>query len=424
MSKTYRPRIIDDLIVKKLEAQGAVLVEGPKACGKTTTAMQIAKSLLRMDNPEQLQQNLSMAQLNPSRLLSGDTPRLIDEWQLAPKLWDAMRYEIDRRSEPGQFILTGSSVPPDASEILHSGTGRFAWLLMRTMSLFESGESTGDVCLKELFDGNTLIDGESRLSIDDLAFLACRGGWPQAVGKSREASLSQAFDYIDGVIRSDVNRANGMRKDPERVRKLLRSLARNQGGQVADAVISSDIGFNGKPADVDTVKRYCNALSMIFVTEDMSAWNPNLRSKAAIRTTDTRYFVDPSIATASLGLGPEDLLNDLNTFGFIVESLAVRDLRVYAQSLDGTVYHYRDNTGLECDAVIHRRNGSYGLIEIKLGGAKLIEEGALNLLKLKRKIDTTKMKDPSFLMVLTGTGQYPYKREDGVLVIPIGCLKN
>jgi len=424
MDKRYRLRIVDELLAGKLEAQGAVLIEGPKACGKTTTAMQIAKSILRMDNPEQMQQNLRMAQLNPSRLLAGNTPRLIDEWQLAPKLWDAIRYEIDNRGESGQFILTGSAVPPDTKEIFHSGTGRFARLLMRPMSLYESGESTGDVCLKTLFAGNVQLDGESQLSIDDLAFLACRGGWPQAVGKSREASLSQAFDYVDGVIRSDINRADGIQKDTERVRKILRSLARNQGGQVANAVIASDIALNGKPADGDTVKKYCDALAMIFVTEDMSAWNPNLRSKAAIRTKDTRYFVDPSIAAASLGLGPEDLLNDLNTFGFIFESLAIRDLRVYAQSLDGTVYHYRDNTGLECDAVIHRRNGSYGLIEIKLGGEKFVEEGALNLLRLKRKIDTTKMKEPAFLMVLTGTGQYPYKREDGVLVIPIGCLKN
>lgn len=421
----YKPRIVDEILVKKLEAKGAVLIEGPKWCGKTTTALQQAKSVLRMDNPLEKEQNLTLSKLNPQRLLNGDNPRLIDEWQIAPTLWDTVRYEVDQRGKMGQFILTGSAVPPDTKEITHSGTGRFTWLTMRPMSLYESGDSTGQVSLKSLFEGNLNVDGENLLDIDKLSFLICRGGWPQAVGLKTEVALQQAFDYYDAVVKSDINRADGVNKNPERVKRIMKSYARNQGSQIASTVIAQDIAVNeAETVNEDTVHSYIEALKKIFVVEDMPAWNPNLRSKSAIRTSDTRYYVDPSIATASLGAGPEDLINDLRTFGLFFETLCVRDLRVFAESLDGSVYHYRDNANLECDTVVHLRNGSYGLIEIKLGGNDLIDEGARNLLKLKNKLDTSKMKEPSFLMVLIGVGKYAYRREDGVLVVPIGCLKN
>lgn len=423
--KEYNYRIVDSLLQDKLEAKGAVLIEGPKWCGKTTTATQKAASILHMDNPTEKDQNLTLAKLNPLRLLKGAVPRLIDEWQIAPTLWDSIRYEVDQREEMGQFILTGSAVPADTKEINHSGTGRFSWLMMRPMSLYESKESTGEISLKELFDENTNIDGENPNDIEKLAFLICRGGWPGAIDLKEKPALQQAFDYLDGVVKSDINRADGIEKNEERVRRIMRSFARNQGSQTPTTAIANDILANDSSSvNEDTVQTYIKALKKIFVIEDMPAWNPNLRSKSAIRTSDTRYYVDPSIATASLGLGPEDLLNDLNTFGLLFETMCVRDLRIFAESINGSVYHYRDNTGLECDAVVHLRNGKYGLIEIKLGGDSLIEEGAKSLKKLKDCIDTTKMNKPSFLMVLTGIGKYAYKREDGVLVIPIGVLKN
>lgn len=421
----YRARIVDSVLRDRLDAKGAILIEGPKWCGKTTTAEQQAASVLRMDNPESKEQNQSMARLSPFRLLSGDVPRLIDEWQLAPSLWDAVRYEVDRRGKMGQFILTGSAVPFDTDVITHSGTGRFSWLMMRPMSLYESGESSGEVSLRALFAGNKDVDGENSLDLDSLAFAVCRGGWPQSIDLKRKPALQQAFDYYDAVVRSDINRADGISKNPERVKRIMRSLARNQGSQVAATVIADDIRVNETASvNEDTVHAYIGALKKIFVVEDMPAWNPNLRSKSAVRTSDTRYFVDPSIAVATLGIGPDDLIGDLKTFGLFFEAMCVRDLRVFADSLGGTVYHYRDASGLECDAVVHLRNGRYGLIEIKLGGSDLVENGARTLLKLKNNIDTERMCAPSFLMVVTGTGQYAYRREDGVLVVPIGVLKD
>lgn len=423
--KNYRKRIADNILARKLEGKGAVLIEGPKWCGKTTTAEQVAASVLYMDDPEKKEQNITMSELNPKRLLKGETPRLIDEWQLAPKLWDAIRFEVDHRGELGQFVLTGSAVPANTKEITHSGTGRFTWLTMRPMSLFESGESSGEVSLKTLFEQPNEIDGESKLDIDRLAFLVCRGGWPQAVDMRDEIALDQAFDYYDAVVNSDINRADNVQKNPERVKRLMRSYARNQGSQVPNTVIAQDIAANDESSmDADTVASYLNALRKIFVVEDMPAWNPNLRSKTAIRSSDTRYYIDPSIAAAALGIGPQDLISDLKTFGFLFETLCVRDLRVFADALNGEVYHYRDKDGLECDAVVHLRNGTYGLVEIKLGGDKLIEEGSTNLKALSDRIDTDKMKKPSFLMVLTGTGDYAYRRPDGVYVVPIGCLKD
>lgn len=420
----YKPRIVDEMLKDKLEAKGAILIEGPKWCGKTTTALQVAGSVLRMDEPSKRDANIQMSEIDPVRLLIGETPRLIDEWQIAPKLWDATRYEVDTRGEEGQFILTGSAVPVESEEITHSGTGRFTWLMMRPMSLYESGESSGEVSLKELFDKPDKIVGTNNHKIDDLAFLICRGGWPPAIGMKEKAALSQAEDYYDAVVKSEINRADGVNKNPERVKKLMRSFARNQGAQIANTTLKYDIKANDiESLNEDTIAAYINALKKIFVVEDMPAWNPNLRSKTAIRSSDTRYFVDSSIASAALGIGPSDLINDLNTMGLLFETLCVRDLRVYAEFLGGEVLHYRDKSGLECDTVIHLRNGNYGLTEIKLGGQKLIEEGVENLKSLEEKIDTEKMQSPSFMMIIAGVGDFAYKREDGIYIVPIGCLK-
>ena len=423
--KEYRARIVDDMLKDKLESKGAVVIEGPKWCGKTTTAMQVAGSILRMDEPSKRETNIQMSEIDPGRLLKGKAPRLIDEWQIAPKLWDAARYEVDTRGEEGQFILTGSAVPIESREITHSGTGRFTWLMMRPMSLFESGDSTGEVSLNQLFENPNVIDGMNNLSIENLAFLICRGGWPYAVGMKEKPSLLQAEDYYEAVIKSDINRADGVSKNPERVKRLMRSFARNQGTQISNTMLRDDIISNDTESlNEDTIASYINALKNIFVVEDMPAWNPNLRSKTSIRTSDTRYYVDPSIAVAALGIGPKDLINDLNTMGLLFETLCVRDLRVYAESIGGTVLHYRDKSGLECDTVIHLKNGRYGLAEIKLGGQKFIEDAAENLKSLSNKIDTSKMPAPSFLMIVIGIGEFAYKREDGVFIVPIGCLRN
>ena len=436
--KEYKKRIADQMLTDKLESSGAVLVEGPKYCGKTTLAKQQAGSILSMADPDTLSQNLALARTNISRLLVGATPRLIDEWQIAPQFWDAVRNEVDKREDDGQFILTGSAVPPkpkkdadgnliEEEQIHHSGTGRISRLKLRTMTLWESEDSTGMVSHRKLFEYADSIDGESHIDLERLAYLTCRGGWPRAVmKKSEKAALAQAFNYFDAVVGNDIKRVDDVDRDEELAKRIMRSYARNQASQATAGTILADIKANGdEQMSENTVYNYVKALKEIFVIEDSVAWNPNLRSKTAIRTSDTRYFIDPSIATAALGMGPKDLINDMETFGLIFETLAVRDLRVYAESLDGKVYHYRDKNNLECDAVVHLRNGSYGLIEIKIGGTDLINGGATSLKLLSDKIDTTKMKKPSFLMVLTGIGDYAYKRpEDGVLVVPIGCLKN
>ena len=433
----YKNRVADRLLAEKLEAFGAVLIEGPKYCGKTTLASQQAGSIISMADTDTLGQNLALARTNISRLLAGETPRLIDEWQIAPQFWDAVRNEVDKRNEDGQFMLTGSAVPPkpkkdengniiEEENIHHTGTGRISRLRLRTMSLWESEDSTGDVSLEELFINPDTVDGVSDIDLDRLAYLTCRGGWPKAVlKKSEKAALAQAFDYYDSVVSNDIKRVDDIDRDEELTKRIMRSYARNQGTQATVGTILADIKSNGDERMSDsTVYSYIKALKEIFVIEDSIAWNPNLRSKTAIRTSDTRYFIDPSIATAALGMGPKDLINDMATFGFIFETLAIRDLRVYADALDGKVYHYRDKNNLECDAVIHLRNGSYGLVEVKIGGAELIKEGAESLKTLSSKIDSTRMKTPSFMMVLTGIGKFAYKRpEDGVLVVPIGCLK-
>lgn len=420
----YRTRLVDSMLDRKLQGKGSVLVEGPKWCGKTTTAEQKAASILKLGDVGVYRQSRQLAEMNPALLLEGATPRLIDEWQTIPELWDSVRSEVDERNAFGQFILTGSAVPVPTEQLLHTGTGRITRLMMRTMTLFESGESNGTISLKDLFDAPEQIFAECAIDIEQLAFLVCRGGWPQATFLKGDLALDQAFDYFDAIVVSDISRVDGVKRSTERTRTLMRSYARHQGAAVNYSVIAADMQANdGNAPDTDTVASYIAALKKIFVIEDMPAWNPNLRSKTAIRTSDTRYFVDPSIGVAALGIGPKDFLNDLNTFGLFFETLAVRDLRVFAEAMDGSLYHYRDANGLECDAVLHRRNGSYGLIEIKLGGDSAIEEGAKNLHSLERIIDTTRMQAPSFKMVLVGVGKYAYRRPDGVYVVPIGCLK-
>lgn len=423
--KEYKKRIADKLLKYRLEEVGAVLIEGPKWCGKTTTAEKQAKSILYMADPDNQNSYINMADLKIKLLLKGDNPRLIDEWQIIPQIWDAIRFEVDHRGEEGQFILTGSAVPASTEKIHHTGTGRFAWITMRPMSLWESGESTGEVSLCKLFKEVSDIEGVNQLKLEDIAYLVCRGGWPSATTKSQRAALRQAYDYYDAVVKSDISRVDEISRSSERTKLLLRSYARAQGAQVSIAAFRKDMLNNDDETLAEgTVQSYIGVLKKIFVIEDMPSWNPNLRSKTAIRSAETRYFVDPSIAVAALGIGPDDLINDLETFGLLFETMCVRDLRVYADAIDGTVYHYRDKNGLECDAVLHLRNGSYGLIEIKLGGGMAIEKGVETLKALADKIDTTKMKAPSFMMVLTAVGEYAYRRKDGVYVVPIGCLKD
>jgi len=421
--KKYLPRIADKLLQDRLEAKGAVLIEGPKWCEKTTTAKNVAKSVLAMDEPDLTKEYQSIAELSPSLLLKGDVPRLIDEWQISPNLWNAVRYEVDKRDEFGQFILTGSAVPAEMDESMHTGTGRISRLYMRPMSLYESGDSSGEVSLESMFKGEE-IKAICNTSLEKIAFLICRGGWPKAVGLKEKPALFQAIDYFEALVSIDISRVDSVKRDKEKAKRLLRSYARNIATQAPLETIRQDMLANHSDTfDSGTLYSYIDALKKIFVIEDCPAWNPNLRSKTSIRTTDTRYFADPSIATAALGIAPQDFMYDLNTMGLIFENLCVRDLRIYADYLDGSIYHFRDKSGLECDAVLHRRNGSYGLIEIKLGGDSAIEEGVKNLQSLALKIDTDNMSEPSFMLVLCAKLPYAYRRKDGIYVAPITCLK-
>ena len=389
MAKKYKQRVSDEILKRKVMGKGAVLIEGPKWCGKTTTAKQLAKSILDLGDSAILKESSLLMDISPKTLLEGKTPRLIDEWQAIPPLWDSIRSEVDRRGEPSQFILTGSSVLPEADETIHSGTGRYAYIKMRPMSLYESGDSNGTVSLKDLFEGKSFGVQQNTLTIDDIAFLTCRGGWPWATLIPKEVALDQAFDYVDSVVNKDIQRVDNVKRSSERAKLLLRSYARNISQPASYSTIRKDMLANDSNSlDEDTVADYIKALKKLFVIEDLEAWNPNIRSKAAIRTGDTRHFVDPSIGTAALGIGPKDLVNDIKSFGFFFEDMAVRDLRVYAEVLDGKLCHYRDSNGLECDTVLHRRNGSYALMEVKLGGQDLIEEGAKNMIKLANSIDT------------------------------------
>ena len=419
--RSYLLRLCDQELQMALQSSGAVLIEGAKWCGKTRTASNAAKSILYMQDPDNTSSYQAMADTKPSLLLKGETPRLIDEWQMAPVLWDAVRFEVDKRGDTGQFILTGSAVPVD-NVTAHTGTGRFSRMLMRPMSLFESHESNGTVSLGDLFGGNLTIEAMSELSIEKIAFALCRGGWPASIRKNEASALRMSRDYVEAVINHDVSRVDEVEKNPERVRLLLRSLARNVATMASIQTIKNDIEATDISISDKTISSYLNALRRIFVVEDLPAWLPSMRSKTAIRTSPKRHFVDPSIATAVLRTNPEGLLNDFKTLGFLFEALCTRDIRIYAQMIDGDVFHYRDKTGLESDLIVRLRDGRWAAIEVKLGN-KQIEEAAQNLLVLKAKIDEDKMGQVSFLMVLTG-GQYAYRRNDCVLVVPIGCLRN
>ncbi|MBO4372192.1 MAG: ATP-binding protein [Bacteroidales bacterium] len=424
----YYKRICDDTLARKLRSSGAVLIEGPKWCGKTSTGAQIAQSVLYLQDPDKRKTYEQMADTKPSLLLQGKTPHLLDEWQTLPVLWDAVRFAVDQRGEMGQFILTGSATPLDdntqATEIQHSGTGRIARMRMRPMSLWESHDSSGTVSLKELFDGkeNDELYAESQLTIEDLAFKLCRGGWPGALHLSKRDATDVAYNYIDEVINLDVHRVDNTEKNPERVRQLLRSYARNISTMASATTIMQDVRANDISITDKTLNNYLNALRRLFVIEDVKAWLPSLRSKTAIRTSDKRHFTDPSIAAAVLGLNPKSIIEDFNLFGFLFEDLCVRDLRAYTQELQGDIFHYRDQSGMEADIVIRLHDGRWALVEVKTGSRE-IEDASKNLLKLSETIDTDKIGKPSFLMVLTG-GQFAYQRKDGVLIVPIGCLKD
>jgi len=421
----YMSRVCDKELQEVLSSAGAVLIEGAKWCGKTSTAENIANSVLLMQDPDKTKQYQQIADTMPSLLLKGATPRLLDprlldEWQVSPVLWDAVRFEVDNRQETGQFILTGSSVPAD-NVTEHTGTGRIARILMRTMSLYESKESNGTVSLMDLFNNTQEIESISDLSIEQIAFCICRGGFPAAIGKSKRTALRMPVDYIEAVINNDVSRVDGVEKNPNKVRLLLRSLARNITTMASFQTILDDVEATEETISDKTLSNYYNALRRIFVVEPLPAWSPKLRSKTAIRTSPKHHFVDPAIATSVRRINPDALMQDFEYFGLLFEALCTRDIRIYAQHNDGDVFHYKDKSGMEADLIVQLRNGNWGAIEVKLG-SKQIEEAAGNLLKLRNKINTDKMLEPSFLMVLTG-GQYAFKRLDGVYVVPIGCLK-
>ncbi len=413
----YRPRTVDSAVAKSLNTVGAVHIQGIRGCGKTTTGRQFSRSQILISdhrNPG----ILNMARDNPAMILEGETPRLIDEWQLAPTIWDAVRNEVDARAETGQFILTGSAVPND-DRILHSGTGRMARVMMRTMSLYESGESDGTVSLSGLFDGGTAGLGQSPLDLNDVVRLMARGGWPFTVN-SNQTDGAYAAEYVKGVAESDVSRVDGVRRSPDTVMTLLRSLARNTGTMASISTLVDDIANYGGDVSDKTVISYINALARIFVVENLDSWNPHLRSKASIRSSPKRMLADPSIAIAAMNLDAEGLLDDYMYLGLLFESLCVRDLRCYAQAIGGTVRHYRDSHNLEVDCVVQLGDGRWGAVEVKLGDSG-VEKGAANLKKLGRRIDDSRMRPPSFLMVLTATGM-SYTRSDGIVVTPIGCL--
>lgn len=422
MSDQYIRRLSDAKLELLLRAKGAVLIEGPKWCGKTRSAEELAASVLYMQDPDTTKASILTAQNKPSLLLEGDTPRLLDEWQVAPELWNAVRFAVDKRRAKGQFILTGS-VTPEKTAGMHTGTGRIARMNMRTMSLFESGESTGEISLSSLFSSEVGMEGASRLSIEQLAFIINRGGWPGVVKETDERiALSVASDYVDAVANEDISKVDDVEKDPDRVMRLLRSLSRNISAEAKTATILNDMKANDEYLAQGTITKYISALKRIFVIDDLPAWSARLRSKTAIRTTAKRHFTDPSIAAATLRATPAKLLKDFNTFGFLFESLCIRDLRVYAESIDGHVYHYRDKSGLEIDAIIELADGRWGAAEIKMSLAD-IDAASANLLKLSKVVDTAKMSAPSFLMVLTAT-EYAFQMKNGIWIVPLGCLRN
>jgi predicted AAA+ superfamily ATPase len=422
MNQNYLSRISDEKLKLYLRAKGAVLIEGPKWCGKTSSAEEVAGSVLYMQDPDKAAMNKAIAQSKPSLLLEGETPRLLDEWQVAPELWNAVRFAVDKRRAVGQFILTGSVIPTRTDD-MHTGTGRIARMKMRTMSLYETGDSNGEISLEALFDGLTDADGKSSISVEQYAFLINRGGWP-AVAKETDVkiALTVAADYVEAVANEDISNADGVEKDPDRVKALLRSISRHISCEAKIVTLVNDLAANDESLSSVTIDSYLKALNKIFVIEDLPAWSAKLRSKIVMRTTAKRHFTDPSIATASLRATPKRMLSDFNTFGLLFESLCIRDLRIYAESIDGSVYHYRDKSGLEIDAVVQLADGRWGAVEVKLGAGE-VDKACHNLLKLKQVVDADKMNEPSFLMVLTGT-EYAFQMKNGIWIVPLGCLKN
>jgi len=426
MERKYLPRVLEPIILDKLRAKGCVVIEGPKWCGKSTTGRRYAKTIVELGITKVNELYRTYSDMGDPSLFKGEKPLMYDEWQNIPELWDSVRTEIDRTGLRGQFILTGSATPPE-NENRHPGTGRIAKLVMRPMSLWESNESTGEVSLTELFYGKTVISGTNKYTLDRLAYLVCRGGWPEIMIDDEQTALQAAFDYVSTLITEDITRLKGLKCDPQRAAAILKAYARSISQAAKLTTIKGDVEANDDTIDPRTLESYITAFERMFVIQDVEAWSPSLRSKSTVRSANTRQFVDPSIATAALGITPNDLVSDLKTFGFMFESLATRDLRVYAESLGGKVYQYHDNTGLEADLIIHfligPMSGKWGAIEVKLGGDKYIEEGAKHLLTLRERVNTEKMKAPTFLMVVTGT-QHAYRRPDDVYVVPLACLKN
>ena len=422
MNREYLTRIADKQMKLALQSSGAVLIVGPKWCGKTETAKQFAKSVLYMQHPDLADSYQKMASLKPSELLVGETPRLIDEWQDAPELWNAVRFTVDERKERGQFILTGSVVPKSIKN-MHSGTGRIARLTMRTMSLFESGESTGEISLSDLFNGKTGMIGASKLSVDEIAFSILRGGWPETIKESNTlVAMQTVYNYLETLINDDISRIDGKKRKPARIRSLLRSISRHISSPVNNSTILDDLTANDETISEKTISDYINALTKLYVIEDLPAWSVSLRSKTSIRTKSKRHLTDPSIACAMLGANKDKLFNDFNTFGLLFESMAVRDLRVYANSINGNVFFFRDKHDNEVDAIVELSDGKWGAIEVKMGSNEE-EKTAERLIKFKKSVNTEKMGEPSFLAIVTAT-KIAYQRGDGVWVIPLGCLKD
>ena len=420
----YIKRIIDKEIEDKLSVSGALLIKGPKWCGKTTSAMRVAKSVLEMQNPDLQENYLELANTKPSLLLAGDKPRLIDEWQIAPKIWNAVRYSVDKSSEPAQYILTGSATPVEDSS-LHSGTGRFAIITMKPMTLYESGDSNGTISLSDLLSGKTDIDGKNTaLTYEKIAYALCRGGWPSSIKLKGDKALETPKNYLDVLFENDISKVDGVKRNPTLARAILKSYARQVSTIDSDKALFEDIRANYAEVSARTVVDYIETLKKLYIVEEIEAWNPNIRSKTSIRTSPKKNLTDPSLAVAALGCSCEELMLDIKTFGLLFENMVSRDLSIYARSIGGHLKHYRDRFGLECDNVIHFHNGKYALVEVKLGGAR-IKEAEEHLLTLKDLIlkNEQSLGKPEFLMIITGTDM-AYTTENNVLVVPIGCLKN
>lgn len=420
----YIKRIVDEAIKDKLKTTGAVLIKGPKWCGKTTSAKQISKSVLEMQNPDLQDNYIELANTKPSLLLEGEKPRLIDEWQLVPKLWNAVRYSVDNIGLPGQYILTGSATPRE-DDTLHSGVGRFAFITMKPMTLFESNDSNGLISLTDILNGKRNIDGiKTDLTYEKIAYVLCRGGWPSSLKLGENQSLEVAKNYINVLCSSDISRIDGIKRDPELAKAILRSYARCVSTIDSNKTLYDDVKSNYADVSEKTINDYINVLKKLYIIEEIEAWNPNIRSQTSIRTSPKKSMIDPSLAVAALGVSPKDIMMDIKTYGLLFENLVNRDLSVYVNSLGGILKHYRDRYGLECDNVVHFSDGKYALIEIKLGGTK-INEAQEHLITLKNLIKENEPKfgDPEFLMIITGTDM-AYTTENGILIVPIGCLKN